>query len=162
MQNHRNRRPSNLEFLNSSSKVEVDSHRCRPNSTCLRVNSSSFVRSQMHTPTKARNTPTFQRGNFSTTLLRRSMMSPSGQCCYCSLLARGTVTRSRALAYKMVGSYTDKLSGKDRDLRRESLLLPDHEAKRCIGELVGLTQLVLQIFQIGGGDVFREKTEVGS
>jgi hypothetical protein len=38
---------------------------------------------------------------------------------------------------------------------RKYLLLPDHEAERGAGELVGLAQLILQIFQVGRGDVFR-------
>jgi hypothetical protein len=77
-QNNRNRRPRNLTFWNSPSYVEVASHKCRLNSTWRRVSSSSLVSNQIHTATKERNTPAFQRGNFSTTLLKISMM-PRGQ-----------------------------------------------------------------------------------
>ena len=36
----------------------------------------------------------------------------------------------------------------------EWLLLPDHDAQRGAGEEIRLAELVLQIFQVGRGDVF--------
>ncbi len=44
---------------------------------------------------------------------------------------------------------------------RERLLLPDHEAERGAGELVGFAQLILQIFQVRRREVFRMADKQG-
>lgn len=42
---------------------------------------------------------------------------------------------------------------------RQRLLLPDHDAERGAGELVGLAQLILQVSEVRGREVLRMADE---